>query len=206
MTPNDDPSKVCVHRTNWPAKIFKHKKGFNVNILHTQETNCEFYNWTLKHKFNMKETLYYVPNWTWWLSHTVIQHFLHSDITIHYVDMAASHKQEQEHRLRHSHTTHCIQMWAPHLIVEIKNYLPSMLTHGPLYFIHTTHIYSSGMVTVSQTRTASLPTHLTTTISPGQTHLMDTKISHFEESHCLGHCNINKMCESWVTVTGPHRS
>ena len=28
-------------------------------------------------------------------------------------------KQEQEHRLRHSHTTHCIQMWVTHLIVEI---------------------------------------------------------------------------------------
>ena len=52
----------------------KHKKGFNVNILHAQETNCEFYNEMQKCNFNMEKTLYYVPNWTS-LSHIVIQHF-----------------------------------------------------------------------------------------------------------------------------------
>ena len=40
----------------------KHKKGFNVNILHTQETNCKFYKETPKCNFNMEKTLYYVPN------------------------------------------------------------------------------------------------------------------------------------------------
>ena len=93
----------------------------------------------------------------------------------------------------HSHTTHCIQMWVPHLIVEIKNSLPSMLIHGPLYFIHTTHLYFSGTVRVPQTGTAFLSPHLITTISLGQTHLMDTKINHHEESHCLGHGDLNEM-------------
>ena len=119
-----------------------HKKRFNVNILCTQEINGEFIieNWNVY--FNIEKTLYYVPKWTWWLSHTVIQHFFHSYLTIHYMDMTAPHKQNQEHRLRHSHTTHCIQMWVTHLRIEIRNCLPSMLTHGPLYFIHTTHIYT----------------------------------------------------------------
>ena len=98
----------------------KHKKGFNVHMLHAQETNCELYNWTLKCKFNMKKTLCYVPNWTWWLSHTVIQHFFHSNLTIHYKDMTAPHNQEQECRLWQSHTIHCIQIWVTHLIVEIS--------------------------------------------------------------------------------------
>ena len=118
--------------------------------------------------------------------------------------MTAPHKQEQEHRLRHSHTTHCIQMLIPHLTVEIKNHLPSMLTHGPLYFINTTHLYSTGTLTVPQTGTAFLSSHLIITISLGQTHLMDTKINHCEESHCLGHSDPNKMFEMFelqVTVT-----
>ena len=34
----------------------------------------------------------------------------HSNLRIHYMDMTALHKQEQEHRLRHSHATHCTQM------------------------------------------------------------------------------------------------
>ena len=65
----------------------------------------------------------------------------------------------------------------------------------------TTHLYSSGTVTVPQTGIAFLPPHLMTTMSPGQTHLMDTKINDHEESHCLGHSDLNKMCELWVTVT-----
>ena len=43
----------------------------------------------------------------------------HVDVKIQYVGMTAPHKQEQEHRLRHSHTTHSIHMWVTHLIVEI---------------------------------------------------------------------------------------
>ena len=151
----------------------------------------------------IEKTLYNVPNWPWWLSYTVIQHFFHSDLTTYYLDMTSPNKQEQEHRLRHSHTTHCIQMWVTHLIVDIKNHLPSMLTQWPLHFIHTTHLYSNGTVTVPQTGTASLPPHLITTISLGQTHHMDTKINHCEESHCLGHSDLNKMYKSQVTVTGP---
>ena len=76
-----------------------------------------------------------------------------------------------------------------------------MLTHGPLYFIHTTHLYFSGTVTVPQTATAFLPPHLITAISLGQTHLMDTRINHHEESHCYSHSDLNEMCELWVTVT-----
>ena len=84
------------------------------------------------------------------------------------VDMTVPHKQEQEHRLRHIHTTHCIQMWVPHFIVEIKNCLPSMLTHGPLYFIHTTHLYSSSTVTVPQNRNSFPATPLHNNYQPGQ--------------------------------------
>ena len=181
----------------------KHKKGFNVNILCAQETNCKFYKWTMKCKFNVKETLYYVANWTCWLSHTVIQDFFHSDLTIYYMDMTAPHKQEQEHRLRYSHTTHCIQMWVPHLIVEIKNHLPSMLTHGLLYLIHTTNLYSNGMVTVSTDRNSFPATPLNNNYQLRPTHLMDTKINHHEESHCLGHSDLNKTWKSGVTVTVP---
>ena len=43
----------------------------------------------------------------------------HVDLKIQYVDMTAPHKQEQEQRLRHSHTTHSTQMWVTHLTVEI---------------------------------------------------------------------------------------
>ena len=35
----------------------KHKKGFNVNILHTQETNCEFYKETLKYNFSYEKDI-----------------------------------------------------------------------------------------------------------------------------------------------------
>ena len=42
-----------------------------------------------------------------------------ANLKIQYVDMTAPNKQEQEHRLRHSHTTHSAQMWITHLIVEI---------------------------------------------------------------------------------------
>ena len=41
----------------------------------------------------------------------------HANVEIHYVDITAPHK--QEHRLRHSHTTHSTQMWVTHLIVQI---------------------------------------------------------------------------------------
>ena len=38
----------------------KHKKGFNVNILHMQE---QFVNFIIKHQsVNLNKTLYYVPN------------------------------------------------------------------------------------------------------------------------------------------------
>ena len=60
-----------------------------------------------------------------------------------------------------------------------------MLKHGPLYLIHTTHLYSSGSDSFTH-RTASWSPHLITTISLGQTHLMDTKIHHLEELHCCG--------------------
>ena len=43
----------------------------------------------------------------------------HCDLRIHYVDKTAPHKQEEEHRLRHSHTTHWTKMWITYLIVEI---------------------------------------------------------------------------------------
>ena len=43
----------------------------------------------------------------------------HVNVKIQYVDVTAPHKQEQEHRLRHSHTTHSTQMWVTHLLVEI---------------------------------------------------------------------------------------
>ena len=96
-----------------------------------------------------------------------------SDLEIHYVDMTVPHKQEQEHRLRHNHTTHCTQMWVTQLL-SFKNHLSSMLTHGSLYFIHTTCLYSV-TVSVSQTQAGSLLPNLITTISPGRTYLMDTK-------------------------------
>ena len=41
------------------------------------------------------------------------------DLKIQYMDRTAPHKQEQEHRIRHSHTTHSTQMCVTHLIVEI---------------------------------------------------------------------------------------
>ena len=44
----------------------------------------------------------------------------HANVEIQYVDMTAPHKQEQEHRVRHSHTTHSTHMWVTHLIVEIQ--------------------------------------------------------------------------------------
>ena len=47
--------------------------------------------------------------------------FFHSNVEIHYVDMTAPHKQDQEHRLRHSHTTHNIHMCVSHFIVEVPN-------------------------------------------------------------------------------------
>ena len=59
--------------------------------------------------------------------------------------------------------------------------------------ILTTHLNFSGTVTVPLTGTAFLPPHLITTISPGQTHLMDTKISHCESSNCLGHNDLNEV-------------
>ena len=43
---------------------------------------------------------------------------------------------------------------------------------------------------------------LITTVSPEQTHFNAYQSCHCEESHCLGHCDLNKMCELWVTVTG----
>ena len=67
----------------------------------------------------------------------------HSNLKIRYVDMTSPHKQEQEHRLSHSHTIHSTCMWISHLIVEIQNCLSSMWKQGPLYFLHTTYLYSS---------------------------------------------------------------
>ena len=32
--------------------------------------------------------------------------------------------------------------------------------------------------------------------------LMDTKFHHCGGTHCLGHSDLNEMCELWVTVTG----
>ena len=107
-----------------------------------------------------------------------------SNHMIHYVDMTVPHKQDQEHGPRHSHTTHCIQMWVIHLIVEIKNFLSSVLTHGHYIHILTVHLYFSGIMTIPLTGTAFLPPHLITTISPDLKHLMDYKINHCEESHC----------------------
>ena len=43
----------------------------------------------------------------------------HANVEIQYMDTTAPLKQEQEHRLRHSHTTHSTQMQVTHLIVEI---------------------------------------------------------------------------------------
>ena len=67
---------IGVLTNTYTSQNTKQKKRFNVYILCTQETNCEFYMEMLMCKFNMEKTLYYIPNWTWWLSHTVIQHFL----------------------------------------------------------------------------------------------------------------------------------
>ena len=104
----------------------------------------------------------------------------HSDLRIHYVDMTAPHKQEWEHRLRHSHTTHYTEMWVTQLL-RFKNHLSSMLTHGPLYFIHTTHCYSSD----SYTDRNSVPViPLNKNYQPGPNKPYGTKIHHCEESHC----------------------
>ena len=69
-----------------------------------------------------------------WLPNTVIQHCFYSNQMVPYMDMTVPHKEDQEHRPRHSHTTCCPQMWVIHLIVEIKNCPPSMMTHGSLYW------------------------------------------------------------------------
>ena len=42
----------------------------------------------------------------------------HSDVEIHYGDMTAAYKQEKEHRLRHSHTTHIIHIWVSSLYCQ----------------------------------------------------------------------------------------
>ena len=61
-----------------------HKKGFNVNILCAQETNCEFYKETLKCNFNMKKTLYSeLDDYPTLLSNISF----HSNLRIHYVDV-----------------------------------------------------------------------------------------------------------------------
>ena len=72
---------------------------------------------------------------------------------------------------------------------------------GHYIYILTAHLYSSGTVTVPLTGTAFLQPYLIANISMGQTHLMDTKINHCEESHCLGHSDLNEMCKLRVTVT-----
>ena len=121
-----------------------------------------------------------------WLCHTVIQHYLHSNLMIPYVDMTVLHKQDQEHRPRHSHATCCTQIWVIHTRATILIYL--LLT-------------STSVVTVPLMGTAFLLPQLMTTVCPGQTHLMDTKINHCGASHCMGHNNLNKAIKLWVTVT-----
>ena len=51
------------------------------------------------------------------------------------------------------------------------------------------------------TGTTALPCHLITPVSPDQKTLMPTKAITVE-SHCLGHNDLNKICELQVTVTG----
>ena len=96
----------------------------------------------------------------------------HANVKIQYMDMIAPHKQEQEHRLRHSHTTHSTHMWVSHLIVEIQNCLPSMLNmgHYTLYILYTS---TPIVMTVSQTGTASLP-HYLKHYQPSTTHIMSS--------------------------------
>ena len=78
-----------------------------------------------------------------------------SDFKIQYVDLTASHKQEQEHRLRLRHTTHDTCMWVSHLIVEIQNCLSGMLSldHCTSCILLTP---TPVVMSVSQTGTASL--------------------------------------------------
>ena len=135
------------------------------------------------------------------ITQTIIQHYFHSDHMIPHVNMTVPHKQDQEHRPRHSHTTYCIQMWVIHLLVEIKNCLPSMLTYRLLYW----YTYYSPLLqwySDSSTDRSSFPaTHIITTISPGQTQVTDTKINHFEASHCSGHYDLNEVIRFQITVT-----
>ena len=95
----------------------KHKKGFNVNILHVQE---QFVNFIIEHRsVNLNKTLYNVP--TELDDYPTLSSIIsfHANVKIQYVDMTSHHKQEQEHRLRHSHTTNSTHMWVTHLIVDI---------------------------------------------------------------------------------------
>ena len=90
----------------------KHKKGFNIHIL------CMKSDWF---KLNMSEHCI-MSQRNFMISPTLSSNIsFHSDVEIHYMDITAPHKQEQEYRLRHSHTTHNIHMWVSHLIVEVLN-------------------------------------------------------------------------------------
>ena len=59
----------------------------------------------------------------------------------------------------------------------------------------------SGLMAALLTGTTPLPCHLITTVSPDQKHFNSCKSYHCEESHCLGHSDLNEMCELWVPVT-----
>ena len=132
-----------------------------------------------------------------WLPHTHIQHYFQSDHMILSVDMTVPHGQDQEHRLQHSHTTYCIQMWVIHLIAYIACW-----HMGHYINILTGHLYFSSTVTVLLIGTTFLSPHLITTTSLGQTHLLDTKMNHCKASHCSGHNDLNEVIRLHVTVTG----
>ena len=98
-----------------PAQHTKHKKGFNIIILCTQNKwliQCEY---IYEHWFMSQQKLDGI-------SHIVIQHFFSFQCLdpLHGYELLP-YKQEKEHRLRHTHTTHNICMWVSHFIVEVPN-------------------------------------------------------------------------------------
>ena len=124
-----------------------------------------------------KKTLYYVPNCTCDNPHTMHPTLLllWSYDPFMWIWLFPTRAGSGTQAARHSHTTYCIQMWVIHLIAEIKKCLPSMLTHRlTILIVLTAHLYFSGIVTVILIGTAFLSPHLITSMSLGQTHLMDT--------------------------------
>ena len=115
--------------------------------------------------------------------------------------MAGPQKQMCGHWPEHSHHHLNNNYTGPHSYWS--NELSARYAGSQAHHINNfTYLYYQRVNGSLLTGTTALPCHVITTISQEQTQFNAYQNYCYEESHCLGHSDLNEMWELWVTVTG----